>query len=81
MVPAGNKAKRLSSVSHTTKTIHQFINSIHDLTRPHDQRVMRLYGQESVNVNYHFVKLDGNKRRYLIDGSEDIIILVCHVIL
>ena len=25
MVPAGNKAKRLSSVSHTTKTIHQFI--------------------------------------------------------
>ena len=22
MVPAGNKAKRLSSVSHTTKTIH-----------------------------------------------------------
>ena len=26
MVPAGNKAKRLSSVNHTTKTIHhQFI--------------------------------------------------------
>ena len=27
MVPAGNKAKRLSSVNHTTKTIHQF-NSV-----------------------------------------------------
>ena len=27
MVPAGNKAKRLSSVNHTTKTIHKFINS------------------------------------------------------
>ena len=27
MVPAGNKAKRVSSVNHTTKTIHQF-NSI-----------------------------------------------------
>ena len=25
MVPARNKAKRLSSVNHTTKTIHQFI--------------------------------------------------------
>ena len=25
MVPAGNKAKLLSSVNHTTKTIHQFI--------------------------------------------------------
>ena len=25
MVPAGNKAKHLSSVNHTTKTIHQFI--------------------------------------------------------
>ena len=27
VVPAGNKAKRLSSVNHTTKTIHKFINS------------------------------------------------------
>ena len=25
MVPAGNKAKRLSSVNHITKTIYQFI--------------------------------------------------------
>ena len=28
MVPAGNKAKRLSSVNHTPKTIHHQFNSI-----------------------------------------------------
>ena len=27
MVPAGNKAKRLSSVNHTTKTIHHYLSS------------------------------------------------------
>ena len=31
MVPAGNKAKRLSSVNHTTKTTHQEITY---LTQP-----------------------------------------------
>ena len=31
MVPAGNKAKRLSSVNHTTKTIHHH-SSIHECT-------------------------------------------------
>ena len=32
MVPAGNKAKHLSSVNHTTKTIHRH-SSIHECTR------------------------------------------------
>ena len=29
MVPAGNKAKRLSSVNHTTKTIHHHLHHHH----------------------------------------------------
>ena len=32
MVPAGNKAKRLSSVNHTTKTIHHHHDNIIEAT-------------------------------------------------
>ena len=32
MVPAGNKAKRLSSVNYTTKTIHHHHHGLADVT-------------------------------------------------
>ena len=35
VVPAGNKAKRLSSVNHTTKTIHHHHHSPSDPTNPY----------------------------------------------
>ena len=33
MVPAGNKAKRLSSVNHTTKTIHHHHHQITEILK------------------------------------------------
>ena len=47
-----------------------------DLIRPHDLRVIWLYGQKSIKVNYHPAKFGG----YRLCVSGDIMILVCHVI-
>ena len=41
MVPAGNKAKHLSSVNHTTKTIHHHHHHHHHVN-------------ESIQYNYYF---------------------------
>ena len=49
---------------------------LRDLTRPSDQRVMWLYGQESIKVSYHSAKFGGQGP----NGGENIVILVCHVI-
>ena len=43
---------------------------------PHDQGVVRLYGQESFRISYNPTKFRGNKH----SGSGDILALACHVI-
>ena len=48
-----------------------------DLIRPRDQRVIGLYGQELIKVNYHLTRFDCHRHC----GSKDIMILVCKVIL
>ena len=51
MVPAGNKAKRLSSVNHTTKTIHH---------HHHHQRTLVLRGGWGCRLNA-YVHVQGEK--------------------
>ena len=55
MVPAGNKAKRLSSVNHTTKTIHHHHHHHHN----HHHRPLSLYSKTFVlitqNLASHFI--------------------------
>ena len=48
-----------------------------NLARPCDQRFMWLYGQWLINITHHPVMIGG----YMHCGSDDIMILVCHVIL
>ena len=48
-----------------------------DLTKPQNQRVMWLYGEKPIQENYNFVKFGGHRHC----ASEDIMILVCHMIL
>ena len=47
------------------------------LARPHDQRVMRLYGQEIVKVRYHPAKFCGDRHF----GIRDIMVFICQVTL
>ena len=47
----------------------------HDLTRPHDWRVIRLYGEEPIKVSYHSAKFGVHRHC----GSEYIMFLSCHV--
>ena len=48
-----------------------------DLARLLDQRFMGLYRHECIKVSYHSVKFGGHKHCC----SEDIFIIICHVIL
>ena len=45
MVPAGNKTKRLSSVKHTTKTIHHHHHHHH-----HHQQCLKQYLEQTVDM-------------------------------
>ena len=47
-----------------------------DLTRPRDQRVMKLYRPEPIKVSYHPAMFGGHRHSY----SRNIAALVCHVI-
>ena len=50
---------------------------LHDLARPHNQRVMWLYGQEPMNISYHSAKFGDHRR----SGGGNIMILLFPVIL
>ena len=55
MVPAGNKAKRLSSINHTTKTIHHHHHHHHhhhQKKKSHSDRFRHIQVLSSISRNY-----------------------------
>ena len=62
MVPAGNKAKRLSSVNHTTKKIHDR-QGLHNIINIHENQIyskkrhidiQALHKHQIVYISYYF---------------------------
>ena len=60
MVPAGNKAKRLSWVNHTTKTIH------HNHRHLHYRHHLRIFGLKFAKciVMYEIIKPKSSERKF-----------------
>ena len=51
MVPAGNKAKRLSLVNHTTKTIHYRHDIDNNANNTNDDQITNLDNSHKLTIN------------------------------
>ena len=72
----GYHLAKFSSHKHSDSR-DEVISLSRDLARPSNKRVMWLFGQELIKLSYHPTISGGHR----LSGSEDIMFLVCHMIL